>query len=448
MQEPEATRPTHGIRWWILLMLFLAMTVNMLDRQVLSIVAPVLRDRFHFSDSAYGAIIFFFLLGMAAGQWPVGMMFDRRGARAGFGLILAYWSIVNMLHGLARSVLQFAGLRFLLGLGECGTYSGGVKVIGEWFPAKERALASGLFNSGSLVGAIFAPPLIVFLMLKYGWPAAFLIPGFFGLLWLVPWFRIYWEPRLHPRLTEADRRREAEAVAAGPGQSAAQPSVRMLLRLAPVWGVVLMRAFGGPVTHFYWYWLPEYLKHARGMSLEMIGLFAWMPFFSGGLGNIGGGWLSSRLIRSGWTVNWARKGVVILATALCLSAVLVPLAPNSASAIALICLASFGINAIAANLMGILADLFPQAILARVSGLTGIGDGLMSMTMMLVTGIVIDRFSYLPVFIAAGLFPVVTLAALMILVGRIRPLPLFEIMGEAPGPATPVTPDPAQRPAP
>lgn len=397
------------LRWWILLLLFLVMTVNFLDRQVLSLVAPVLRDELKLSNTQYGLIVFCFLLGMTVGQVPIGILIDRRGARTGLAFILAWWSAANMLHAFGRSVAQLGSLRFLLGIGECGSYSGGVKVIGQWFPAKERALAAGVFNSGSLVGAIAAPPLIVFLMLRFGWPAAFVIPSAAGLLWLIPWLWLYREPA-----------READEVAA----EAPAPGILKLLAMPAVWGVILMRSFGGPVTHFYWYWLPEYLKRERGMSLEMIGMFAWLPFFCGGMGNIGGGWLSSHLIQRGWSVNRARKTAFVLATALCLAALAVPAAPNAALAIALICMAALGINAFAANLMGLITDLFPQRILARVSSLTGVGDGAMSMTMMLLTGVVVDRLSYLPVFVGAGLLPVFSLTSLLILVGTIRQVTL------------------------
>ena len=400
MNEPPPSR-----RWWILLLLFLAMTVNFLDRQVLSLVAPVLRDELKLSNTQYGTIVFCFLLGMTVGQIPAGLLMDRKGARAGFTLILSWWSVANMLHALSRTMTQLASLRFLLGLGECGTYSGGVKVIGQWFPVQERALAAGIFNSGSLVGAIVAPPLIVFLMLKLGWPAAFLIPSAAGLLWLIPWLSVYHDPSPQIRVNAAEP----------------APGVMRLLAMPAVWGVILMRSFGGPVTHFYWYWLPEYLRRERGMSLEMIGMFAWLPFFCGGLGNIGGGWFSSWLMLRGWSVNRARKTAFVLATVLCLMALLVPPAPNAAVALGLICLAALGINAFAANLMGLIADLFPQQSLARVSSLTGVGDGAMSMTMMFLVGVAVDRFSYLPVFVAAGLFPVVSLASLLGLVGEIRP---------------------------
>ena len=429
---PSGPASSHPVRWWILLLLFLAMEINILDRQVLSLVAPVLRDEFQLSNTDYGRILFCFLLGMTLGQIPVGMMMDRLGPRAGFCVIFLGWSVANLLHGFAGTVVQFCILRLVLGLNECGAYSGGVKVIGQWFRPEERAFAGGLFNSGSVLGAVLAPPLIVRLMAEFGWRGAFIIPSLVGLLWLIPWLKLYWEPARHPWLrppaTASDASTATAAAETAPAEPAMPVAILALLTLAPVWGVVLIRAFGGPVTHFYWYWLPEYLKRERGMTLEAIGMFAWLPFLCGGLGNIGGGWLSSHLIRRGWTVNRARKTVFTLGGGLCVLAVTIPLMPGAGSAIAVICLASLGINAIAANLMGLLADLFPPAILARVSGMTGVGDGVVSMLMMLLAGIVIDRYSYTPVFIAVGLLPVLSLTALFVLVGPIRPIAVADLL--------------------
>jgi ACS family hexuronate transporter-like MFS transporter len=414
---------SENVRWWILLLLFLCMAINTLDRQVLSVVAPVMRDRFGFSNTQYAFIIFCFLLGMTIGQVPVGMMMDRKGARFGFSLIIGWWSTANLLHGFAASLPIFSGLRFLLGVGECGTYSGAVKVLGQWFSRKERALAAGIFNSGSLLGSIIAPPLIVFLTVRFGWRAAFFLPSLLGLFWLIPWSLIYWEPWRHPRLSEVARQQVMRANQAR-DECAVSPRVFPLLRVPAVWGVIMMRALAGPVTHFYWYWLPEYLKRERNMSLAMIGLFAWLPFFSGGVGNIGGGWFSGWLLRRGWTLDGARKTAFVLAVALCLTATLVPAVPSAAWAIFVICLASLGINAFAANLIGILTDLFPERILAKVGGLTGVGDGIMSMMTMLLTGIIVDRVSYQPVFVAAGTLPILALAALFVLVRKVQPIDL------------------------
>jgi len=421
---PDGVGSTHPFRWWILLLLFLSITINILDRQVLSVVATVLRDTLGFSNTQYAFIVFCFLLGMTVGQIPVGIIMDRKGARFGFTLIMSWWSTANLLHAFARTIAMFSGLRFLLGTAECGTYSGSVKVLGQWFSGQERALAAGIFNSGSLLGAIVAPPLIVLLMLKFGWQAAFLLPSVAGLLWLVPWLSIYWEPWRHPRLLAGGQTRPHLAT-----NSSLTPPLLPLLRVPAVWAVIMMRGLAGPVTHFYWYWLPEYLKRERHMSMALIGMVAWLPFFSGGLGNIGGGWFSSWLVRRGWEVDRARKTAFVIAAVLCLTSVLVPLAPSSAWALAIICLASLGINVFAANLIGILTDLFPESILAKVSGLTGVGDGVMSMMMMVLTGITIDHYSYAWVFGAASLLPVSAVVALFLLVGRIRPISLTEIYG-------------------
>jgi ACS family hexuronate transporter-like MFS transporter len=426
--QTQGAVPLSKLRWGILLLLVAAITINILDRQVLSLVAPVIRDEFGFSNTQYGVIVFCFLLGMMLGQVPAGTLMDRKGARLGFAVIVCWWSAANILHAFARSIFHFGFFRFLLGIGECGNYSGGIKVISQWFPPRERALAGGIFNSGTLLGAMIAPPVIVFLTLRFGWPNAFILPSLLGFLWLVAWLRVYHEPWRHPKLTE-QQRLAFEQAAQRAEVGASHLPIRPLLALSATWGVILMRTFAGPVSHFYWYWLPEYLRRERGMSLEMIGMVAWLPFLFGDIGNIGGGWFSSWLIRRNWSVDCARKTAIALSVVLCLAAVLVTLAPNVPWALVFICTATLGINAFAANLIGLLTDLFPERVLARVSGLTGVGDNGMGMIMMLLTGVVIDRFSYLPIFIAAGLLPLLAITCLFVLVGPVRRIPLTEIYG-------------------
>jgi ACS family hexuronate transporter-like MFS transporter len=392
----------------ILLLLFFAITINILDRQVLSLVAPVLREQLHLSSTQYGTIVFCFLLGMAIGQVPAGALLDRIGARRGLAFLIVWWSTANLAHAFMRTVLQFGAMRVLLGIGECGNYSAGIKVIGQWFPPERRALAAGIFNGGSLAGAIIAPPLITMLTIRYGWQSAFLLPTAAGFLWVLPWLRTYWEPWRHPAL--------GSSVPPPPEESSeAQPSVMTLLAIPAVWGVVLMRAFTGPVSHFYWYWLPEYLKHGRGMSLEAIGATAWMPFLAGAVGNIGGGWASGALISRGWSIKASRTALLTGATIGCLCAMLVPLAASPASALGLICVASLAINAFSANHLGVLTDLFPQRVLARVTGMTGVGDNLVSMVSMQMTGIIVDRFSYTPIFVAVGCMPLLALTGYLTL---------------------------------
>lgn len=392
-------------RWSVLVLLFLSIAFNLLDRQVLSVLAPVIRDELGLSNTEYSFIILSFLLGMTVMQIPAGRLLDRRGPRFGLPFLMACWSAANALHATARTVWQFCGFRFLMGAGECGNYSGGIKVISQWFPPHERALAGGIFNSGTVTGAFFAPYLIVAIAQSFGWRAAFILPSALGLLWIAPWMLFYRDRGKAP-VPELTAR------------------VWPLFRLRQFWGALLMRALGGPVVHFYWYWLPEYLKREIHFSMDMIGLLAGIPFLFAGLGNITGGWFSSLLMGRGATADRARKTSFLLSGALCLMSLLVPVAPGEFAPIGLICVASFGISAYSATHIGMLTDLFPQTVLARVTGATGIGEGLMNMILMLATGVVVDRFSYLPVFIAAGLMPAMGVAALFLLIQRIETVPI------------------------
>jgi ACS family hexuronate transporter-like MFS transporter len=391
-------------RWGVLALLFCSIAVNLLDRQVLSVLAPVIRDELRLSNREYSYIVVSFLAGMTLFQVPAGMLLDRIGARRGLPLLMLWWSAANALHAAARGVWQYCFFRFLLGAGECGNYSGGIKAIAQWFPPRERALAGGIFNSGTVIGAFVAPPLIVAIAARFGWRWAFVLPSALGLLWMIPWLLVY---RDAPAATSPISR-------AAPG----------LMRHRQVWGAMLMRMLGGPVIHFYWYWLPEYLRRERHFSMEAIGQFAGVPFLFAGLGNIAGGWYSGWLMRRGWTADRARKTSFLLAAALCASSLLVPLARAEPAAIALICAATFGISAFTATHIGALTDLFPGRLLARIAGITGAGEGTMNIALTLATGVVVDRFSYVPVFAAAGLMPLLALAALFLLIRRIEPVAL------------------------
>jgi ACS family hexuronate transporter-like MFS transporter len=296
-------------KWTVLALLFASITVNLVDRQTLSILAPIIRDELHLSNQQYSYIVFYFLLGMAIFQVPAGMLLDRRGARRGLPLLMLWWSVANSLHAAARSVMQFSLFRFLLGAGECGNYSGGIKVISQWFEPEQRALAGGIFNSGTVIGAMVAPPVIVWVARTYGWRWGFVLPSALGLLWIVPWLLLYQDRVV-------------------PGKKVAAPPLAPLLGMRQVWGMTLMRLLGGPVVTFYWYWLPEYLKRERHFSMEGIGRLAGIPFLFAGIGNIAGGWFSGRLIARGYTADRARKITFILSTAMCFTSILVPLVPG------------------------------------------------------------------------------------------------------------------------
>jgi ACS family hexuronate transporter-like MFS transporter len=400
--EPPGSRPST--RWWVLLLLLLSLAVNLIDRQVLSVLAPDIRDELRLTNTQYSYLVFSFLLGMTLFQVPAGILLDRRGVRAGLPLLMLFWSTANALHASARSVSQFCAFRFLLGAGECGNYSAGIKVISQLFPPSERALAGGIFNSGTLLGAFLAPPIVVAISLRFGWHEGFLFPSVLGLFWILPWLAFY----------RADPKRAV-------GRSAPL-KLLPLFRLRQVWGVILMRLLGGPVIHFYWYWLPEYLKRERHFSMERIGLLAGVPFFFAGLGNILGGWYSGHLMRRGYSADRSRKLTFLGAAGLCLTSMLVPVAPGEWIPIALISLATFGESVYTAAYIGTITDLFSERVLASLSGVAGAGEGIVNMLLMLVTGMVVDRFSYLPVFLAAGLMPVLGLLVLLFLIRRVEPV--------------------------
>ena len=391
-------------RWGILALLFFSIAINLLDRQVLAVLAPTIRDELNLSNTQYSYIVTCFLLGLTLAQIPSGMLIDRAGPRFGLPVLMVIWSIANGLHSIARSVMQLSLFRFLLGVGECGNYSAGVKVISQWFPTKERALAGGIFNSGTVIGAFFAPYLIVKLSATFGWRMAFVVPSLMGLLWILPWLIWY-------------RDRQTGAVSQTAGRTV---PITPLLRMRQVWGAVMIRALAGPVIHFYWYWLPEYLKRDRNFSMEMIGLYAGIPFLFAGLGNLAGGWFSGSLIERGVSVDRARKIAFAICGVLCLITSAVPLAPGEVSAMALICLATFALGASTANHIGLLTDLFSPPVLARLTGLTGMCEGAVNMTVTLATGVVVDRFGYLPVFVAAGLMPAIAFSGLFLLVRRVE----------------------------
>jgi len=402
-------------------MLFCVTMINFIDRQTLSVTAPRLREIFSLSNTQYGIIVSAFQLGMVIGEFPMGWLMDRRGARVGLTFAVVWWSIANAMHAVANSLLHFSVFRFWLGTGECGNFSGGNKVVSQWFPVRERAFAVGIFNSASMIGSGVAPFLVVPLMDHYGWRVAFLVPSLLGMVWAVVWYVFYRSPDEHTRLTAAEAAyiREGEPAAAGPTPTNAQ-----LLRLGPTWGLMLCRLLVGPVVQFYIYWMPEYLVRARGFSLMEIAYFAWVPFLFGDLGSIGGGWASGYLIRRGYSVRAARILTMGFGATLCFLSLAVVLVKTIPVALFAICCVLFGHTALSANMFATVSDLFPSSAVARVTGLTGIASGISGMIFPLLTGMLVDRISYTPVFAMASLMPAAGLLVLVVFAGRFKQIPL------------------------
>jgi MFS transporter, ACS family, hexuronate transporter len=411
---PVAGKATYtNLRWWLLAMVSLAFIINFLDRQVLSVLAPTIRRELNLSNSQYGIIVFCFLLGMAVFQIPNGLLMDRAGPRRGFTIIVMFWSVASFLHSAARSVLQFSVLRFCLGAAECGNYTGGLKLVAQRFPARERGLAGGIFNSCTFVGSVVAPVIVAWLALHFSWRAAFMIASSTGFLWVIAWRFVY-----SPKLDE-------EAPKAGsPGHVASVP-LRKLLGYRQTWGLIFLRSLTGPLSHFYWFWLPEYLSSARGLSLAELGKVVWIPYLFGGLGNVFSGFVAGQLLKRGRSVDFSRRLPLIVGACVVAAANLVVYhAPSVPLVVALLAIANFGANMIEPSFIAYFGDIYPQHVVGRVTSLTGVGDNLTSMLLMLSTGIVLDRYSYLPVFTMAGILPLIIIANVIFVIGKVKKIEL------------------------
>ncbi|HKS94716.1 MAG TPA: MFS transporter, partial [Terriglobia bacterium] len=400
----KSSRPS--LRWLMVALAFFATAINYLDRQSLSVTAPVLMDKFHMSNETYAQVIFAFMLAYTIANGISGPALDRLGTRLGFALTMAWWSAADMLHALARGPWSLGAYRFLLGIGEAGNWPASVKVVAEWFPVNERALASGIFNSGSSVGAILAPPVVVWLLLHYGWRQVFVWLGAAGCLWLLVWSLVYQTPE-------------------GVRQEVARPRISAwkLFRTRFVWSFTLSKVFMDPVWYFYIFWFPEYLESARHFSMASIGKYAWIPFAVAGLGNILGGWLSAFMLRRGVSLNMTRKGGVTVFAILMTSAIPAALVESVGVSITLVSLAMLGYTGCCSILLAFPADVFPKNVVGSIWGLASMGSGFGGMIFALLTGAVIDRFSYVPVFVAFGLMPLICAAILWTLLGPIPRAP-------------------------
>ncbi len=388
---------------------FLATVINYLDRQTLSVVAPQLKTQFAMSDEAYGLILSSFMLAYTVSNGLSGPLLDRVGTRLGYGLCMAWWSTASVLHALARGPLSLGVFRFLLGMGEAGNWPAAVKVVSEWFPPHERALASGIFNSGSSIGAILAPPLVAWIVLQWGWPRAFLTVGMSGFFWLIAWFLVYRTP--------AAIRKEVQARPAPP---------LTLLRTRFGGWFTISRIFIDPAWYFYIFWFAKYLSTVHHFTLADIGKTAWIPFVSADIGNLAGGAFTQFMARRGVPMPVARKlafGVFVL---LMTAAIPVVLAPSPAWAIAFVSVAAFGYTGSCANTLAFPADVFPRNMVGSVYGLASMGSGFGGMLFGWLSGWVIDRFGYTPVFIAYGIMPLISLAIVVFLMGPLRPDPRFQ----------------------
>lgn len=409
------SRPGYrSLRWWIVVLLFLATVINYIDRQTLSILSATLREELGLTEADYANCVSAFLISYAVMYSVSGRFIDRIGVRAGAAVCVAWWSVASMLTGLARGAGSLAVFRFLLGIGEPGIYPAGMKTCGEWFPRRLRGTAIGIFSSGASIGAVVAAPLIVWLTHHWGWRTAFVVPGLVGVVvWLPLWWKLY-RPVSECELSAADA-----AELAGEANPVSSRSWWALLRERDVWALVLGRVCADPVWYLYLFWMPDYFQRVRHLTLVEIGLYAWIPFLFADIGAIAGGMISDRLVRRGWAAPRARFAV------LCGIAVLAPLGASigvlesTKLALAMACLIAFLCQAWSINVATLVPDIVPANETASVMGLLGTAGSCGGIVFVQILGFAIVTFGYASAFVlAAVLHPV----ALLLLFWLLRPL--------------------------
>ena len=413
---PKRTSPGR-VRWWIVWTLFFSTVINYISRQTFSVLAPMISAQYHLSHTDLSKIFGAFQVSYAI-TWLLGGIFlDAVGTRLGLALAVVFWSIVNILTGFASSVFGFASFRFLLGIGEGLNWPGASKTVAEWFPSQERSLAVAIFDSGSSVGGAVAALSIPLIAIKFGWQAAFVVTGLLGFIWLFMWLRVYHTLDRHPRVTPE----EVAYIRAGQEVPSASPERGpkrwlKLLGQRNVWGIVLGRALTDPIWWFYVFWLPQYLSDARGFSLQRIALFAWMPFVAADLGNFTGGLISGYCIRRGIPVVRARLWVCVFSCLPILAGIPAASVHSVYAALGLICFALWGYASWSTMGLTLPSDLFPHDVVATVTGLSGLAAGLVGFVFTIAVGVLVDRFSYGPAFLVAGLMPLFATASVLLLV--------------------------------
>lgn len=388
------------LRWYIAALLFASTVVNYIDRQALSVVAPVLTKELAISQLDYGYIVQSFLIAYTVMYLVSGLLADRWGTRLSLAVFVSWWSAANILHMFARSAAHLAGFRFLLGLGEAGNYTAAAKAISEWYPPRERAFVNGLINAGSALGAIVAAPVAVWLTLRFGWRVCFAVTGALGLVWLVFWLALYRLPAEHRRITAA----ELAYIRNSPGELDHAPPAPWLglWKRRDVRGLFLARLSSDPLWWFYLFWMPKYLSEQRGFTLAQIGLFAWLPYLTSDIGSLAGGYLSGRLLDGRRTPLEARYAVMLPAALFMPAGAAIPFLPSSQAALALICLVTLAHQVWKTNLMTITNDIFPVASVGSVSGIVALGSGIGGAVFMNLTGHIVQALSYTSIFLVMG----------------------------------------------
>jgi len=444
----EATlTPTGRVgyyRWVICALLFFAATVNYIDRQVIGILKPTLVAEFQWGDERiYAAIVFSFQLAYAIGLLFAGRVMDWIGVRRGFALAVIVWSIAAIAHAgsdwfpwlklptlnldattgltvvmVTGAAAGFALARFALGIGEAGNFPASIKTVAEWFPRKERALATGIFNAGTNVGALVTPLVVPWITLHWGWKWAFIATGLTGFAWVIWWLWGYRAPEEHPRLSKA----ELAYIRSDPPEAVTPIAWSKLLPHRQTWAFALGKFMTDPIWWLYLFWIPDFLHRNHGLDLKSIGLPLVVIYLVADVGSVGGGWLSSSLLKRGWSVNGARKTAMLVCALSVVPIIFAAKVSNLWVAVGLVSLAAAAHQGWSANLFTLTSDMFPRRAVGSVVGIGGMAGSIGGMLIALIVGEILQRTgSYVSIFIIAGSTYLVALTIVHLLAPRLEP---------------------------
>jgi ACS family hexuronate transporter-like MFS transporter len=411
-------------RWMICGLLFAATAINYIDRQTIGVLKPTLQSELKWTESSYADIVFWFQCAYAIGYLGFGPVIDRIGARLGYAVAFSLWTLAHIGHGFVHSITQFALMRFTLGLGESGGFPASLKAVSEWFPQKERALAVGVFNAGSNIGAIVTPLVVPAITLAWGWRAAFVVTGAVTFVWLIAWLAMYRSPGAHRKLSAAELAYIRSSDDTASARLPVSVSWSKLLRLRETWAYALGKFLTDPIWWLYLFWLPDFLSKRYGLDLKSFGPPLVAIYLMSDIGSVAGGWGSSRLMKSGRSANAARKTTMLICALAVTPIIFAQFVGQLWMAVAIIGLATAAHQAWSANLMTLPSDMFPRVAVGSAVGIGGTAGAIGGMLMSKYNGYILDAFgSYQPIFALAGGAYIAGIAVIHFLSPRLERVP-------------------------
>jgi len=416
--QRNASSKAGYFRWVICALLLFGTTKNYMDRQVLGVLKTTLQHDLGWNEIDYSNLVFAFQAAYAVGMLLVGRLIDRLGTRLGYALAMAFWSVASMGHAVASSLTSFVIARSALGFGEAGVFPASIKCVAEWFPKKERALATGIFNAGTNAGAIVTPLVVPWITMYWGWRWAFVITGALGFVWLIFWLLLYRKPEEHSRVCKA----ELDYIRSDPAESVAKVKWISLFPHRQTWAFVTAKFMIDPIWWFYLFWVPDFLQRRHGLSLMKIGVPIMVIYVISDVGSVAGGWLSSWLIKRGKSVNAARKITMLLCAFSVVPIVFAYRTESMWEAVLLIGLAAAGHQGFSANLFTLSSDLFPAKAVGSVVGIGGMAGAIGGMLIAKIVGYVLQwTGSYMVPFFIAGFAYLAAVAAIQVLSPKLEP---------------------------